>query len=699
MPTTFTKAYDKFSKDGFFELNSQLLYAQQIHQLQARARFLKQDKAEIACCRFHLKRVKLTPGRLVNADPEQVVRGVIVEHSEARPWQDKFADFTLLQMARSSNGSNVELRFSEPGEHLELSSEDRLKEAFLGLLSQADTWNSIKIDWVSFFEQGSTHYLKPDFQNQLLARLAATGSALKELSLKPFSLRESLAELINFLLQSPVLESLHLEINGADRGDWLPLSQALARHPKLKCINFGNIPLDAEAYQALPKLLDKNYRIERIDLPEPSGDSAAGAIYEQLKQRLSKPVWIRFKEEQLSQSRLLEVAIKSLEKIKALKLESLQNKRQKQHQKQQISFLMKRFVFLLTDQTELVVGDDAKEAWLKEASVLPLVYQDYKAYMKKHSALVQLHLQEFIAEQGKTVGYLLLEKAVEVGNAEALKILLEAKVDLLAAPDSTETPILVKALQGKGNRAIKEVVLHHVARDPRLLKQASQNFSDYPEVCIVLGEIKTHLDDYADILIYKSDLPKLISITKNFVNICRWMLGSEAPSENRGEEYAKIYLDLDRCIQVAMDSAQGKPSYDSLSEAQKIVQEMKRNSLDAERGFLNRSALHTKMLQLLAKLDQELEKSKSKIVQKKDDRIVEQGNLIVEQQQLIADKEAAINKILEASAQDKAEMKAEIEQLRQLVLAQSRSMNLPSEQAGSPDQEKPETSAHSFARR
>jgi hypothetical protein len=31
MPTTFTKAYDKFSKDGFFELNSQLLYAQQIH--------------------------------------------------------------------------------------------------------------------------------------------------------------------------------------------------------------------------------------------------------------------------------------------------------------------------------------------------------------------------------------------------------------------------------------------------------------------------------------------------------------------------------------------------------------------------------------------------------------------------------------------------------------------------------------------
>ena len=54
---------------------------------------------------------------------------------------------------------------------------------------------------------------------------------------------------------------------------------------------------------------------------------------------------------------------------------------------------------------------------------------------------------------------------------------------------------------------------------------------------------------------------------------------------------------------------------------------------------------------------------------------------------------------MERIAQDKAEMKAEIEQLRQLVLAQSRSMNLPSEQAGSPDQEKPGTSAHFFARR
>ena len=33
MPTTFTKAYDKFSKDGFFDLFCQLLYEQQIHQL------------------------------------------------------------------------------------------------------------------------------------------------------------------------------------------------------------------------------------------------------------------------------------------------------------------------------------------------------------------------------------------------------------------------------------------------------------------------------------------------------------------------------------------------------------------------------------------------------------------------------------------------------------------------------------------
>jgi hypothetical protein len=696
---SFAKAYDKFSKEGTFELSAQSLYSEQIRQLQSRVKFIKEDKPEISAYRLHLNRVKLIPGRLPKAEPDQVVSGVIVEHPEPRSWQDKFADFTLVQMARSSNAGNIVLRPGDSGEYLASFPKDRPKEALLDLLSQADIWNSIKIDWVSFFAEGSTHHLKPDFQNELLRRLAATGSALKELSLKPCSLRESLAELINFLLLSPALESLHLEINGAHRDNWLPLSQALAKHPKLKCINFGNISLDAEAYQVLSKLLDKNYRIERIDLPEPSGDSAAGEICVQLKQRLSKPVWARFKEEQLSQSRLLEVAIKSLERIKSINLESPQNKRQKQHQKQEISFLMKRFVFLVTNHAELSVGDDTKEVWLKEASVLPLVYQDYKPYMKRYSDLVQLHLQEFIAEQGKTIGYLLLEKAVELGNAEALAILLDAKMDLFAAPQFAETPILVTALQGKGDRAIKEVVLRHVARDPRLMEQATQNFSEYPEVCTVLAEIKTHLDDYADILIYKSDLPKLISITKNFVNLCRWMLGSEVPSDKRGEEYANIYLNLDRCIQVAMDSALGKPSYDSLSKAQQIVQEMKDISLQAERGFLNRSALHTKMLKLLTEFDQELENSKSKIVQGKDNTIVKQENTIVAQRHVIAEKEATINKLLEAAAQDRVAMKAEIEQLRQLVLVQNRGMNLSSEQSESPEPERPGTSAHFFARR
>ncbi|MFM2323040.1 MAG: hypothetical protein RLZZ225_1193 [Pseudomonadota bacterium] len=733
MPS-FAKAYDKFAKDGTFELNAQSLYAQQIRQLQSRVRFLQQDKPEISAYQLHLNRVKLILGRLPKADPERVISGVIVEHPEPRSWQDRFADLSLLQMARSSNDSSTELRFSDSDEYLQFPTEDKPKEAFLDLLSLADTWSSIKIDWVFSCEEGRMHYLRPDFQNQLLSKLAATQSGLKELSLKPCSLGEILAEFINFLLHSPALESLHLEINSANRGDdWLQLSQALAGHPKLKCIDFGSIPLDTAAYQILPKLLDKNYRIERIDLPEPGRDNTAVEIYEQLKQRLSKPVWARFKEEQLSQPRLLQVAIKSLEKIKALKLVSPQNKRQKQHQKQQISFLMKRFVFLLSDRTELELVDDTKEAWLREASVLPRVYQDYKAYMKRYSDLVQLHLQEFIAEQGKTVGHLLLEKAVELGNAEALTILLDAKMDLLAAPQLAETPILVTALQGKGNRAIKEVVLHHVARDPRLMQQAAQNFSEYPEVCTVLGEIKTHLDGYADILIYKSDLPKLISITKNFVNLCRWMLGSEIPSEKRGEEYAKIYLNLDKCIQVAMDSALGKPSYDSLSESQKIVQEMRDISLQAERGLLNRSALHSKMLELLARLDQELKNSQSKIVQRKDNTIVEQENTIVTQQHVIAEKEATINKLLEAAAQEQAimqakhaqeqaemkveieaKMKAEIEAkmqaeieakikaemkaFKQFILAQNRCMNPPSESLESLE-ETPGSSAHFLARR
>ena len=588
----FASALKNFYTNGFFELTDSQIFLKNVHSLEKRIKHLKEDKPEISFYQICLNNLNLIPGAF-KVDMPHILSGAIVEHN-SRAWNGKLTDVALSQMM-SVNGFNAPLNIKDKEESPERQLAV-LKKALLSLLTQSDRWNSIELNNVFFYQNHKINALASEhFYNELLDSLAKN-SALKKLSLTPFSLTKHRHSLIKFLTQHTQLETLHLAINEANREDWLELSQILAMHPNLQSLNLDNSILDAPAYSALANLLDENYRIV-ISMPEPTDESVLSA-YEPLKQRLSKPGLERFKEDHLSQTKLLQLAINDLE---------TQNQTQS-----------KQFDFLLTNQGQLAITDRQKESWIKNVDVLPPIYQHHKDYLKNESSLVQLHIDEFITDRSRTAGYVLLEKALETKNLGAMQTLLQAKADLFELPDDEEDPFLVKVLQSKGN--LKNAVVEHIRRDQQLAELAAECLTAYPDLSHTFEDLKVHLDKYSAHLVKKDNPYTLLSISNEILSIWRKLLGVQDPAKTRGKECAKIYLDLDKSLQTIKADPAGV-TYNNLSKMQNIMKEIKENSMKALRGLFNKSLLHEEVINLVDQFTARLETSKNQIDAKKDETI------------------------------------------------------------------------------
>ena len=704
----FSEALDRFKKDGFFELDTKL-YTEQIEKLKLCARFLREDNPEIPFYQFHLSHVQFVPGYLPR--PERVVNGVVVEHHAQRDWHPGIPDVALLQMARSASAFNMGLRFNEPNA-LEIPSEEQLKSALYSLLNQAGIWSSIKIDWVSFFcDNEARNYLNADFHNDLLERLTEqAATSLKELSLKPFSLSNSLTALVNFLTRSADLEILHLEIIDATRDEWLELARVLAVCRKLKSLNLGNTLFDENAYSALSTLLDENYRIKRINVGGPIGNRTLMKAYNQLNQRLSKPRRARFKEERLSQEVLLELAFQTLIEREKIQLEQLgymigdgqENKK---------TLLMKRVGFLLSDQGTRAITETEKVTWLKGAYVLPTVYLNHKEYMKEFSSLFQLHLGELVLDGTNTVGHLLLERAFEVRDTQMIQCLLESKADMFEAPsEEMEKPFLVRLFETEG--PWQELVIQHLKKDLNDLVPAVKTLSPYSGLEPICNELKEHLNTYFSLLENRKKQPKLL----------RLLNGVMSNFQDRQEECAQSFHNLVWYIKVATDEAVGKKvTYDSLFEAQEILEQILEDSRQANRGFWGRSKLHDDLLRLGKELNKQLklhqrelyyhEKNNSILYltdgREKDNAEFEKMRIALAKEQKEREQERERHaqererhaQEQKEREQEKAEMEAKIEELKRLVHAQKLAPNQPSAETAPQDQERLGGSTHFFSRR
>ena len=722
----FPDALEKLSENRSFELKNSEIYLENIQELERHIKNLKEYSLE-SFYQLHLNNIQLLPGTppATEMQQEHVLSGSIVEHSP-RAWSERFTDVAITQMI-SINGFNAPLQFMDQAENLETQL-TALKEALLSLLSQPDTWSSIELARVFFYkDQPINHALTQrfyDFYDDFLISLAKK-SSLKELSIRPFSLARHRESLVCFLTQDTKLESLHLKINEANREDWLTLCQVLEKHPKLNSLYLDSGALDSDAYSALANLLDKNYRV-KVTLSKPT-DGYLPEAYLSLRWRLSKTGVERFTENHLSQNKLLQVAFTALESLQKFKLSRRIDKIERQAR------LEEQFDFLLTNHGHLALTGSEKEAWLKKARVLPEIYQNHKEYMKEYSGLVRLHLGEFLEEQGKTVGYLLLEKVLETGNVKAMKILLEANVNLLECPNmNNEDSFLLRLFRNEAHPALQKIVLQHMAEDASLMELALERFSAYSDICKLFRTFATKLSQYADVLVYKIDPPLFTSFARNILDLCRKALDIEVPSKKRKEEYAKIHLNVAEILYIVKDNPQGKSDYDSFTKAQKILQEMIRySSRAAARGNYGRSFLHDGIVEFAEGVHQKLEDSKGSAVHEKDDLIAKQSDDLQEKDTTINDlfeemkkqktdlnekfkkeekqrkqeqeqhkqEKEQLEQDLAKQKQKEAAMQAEIDRLKRLVPAQNSAENQTSEETRPQGQERPGSSTRSFARR
>ena len=622
----FIEAFDSFKLNGCFHLNDTFINLRQLEDLKEYIRDNFSRISQLPSRQLHLSQVELIP-------------------------------YYAEEMCEAGG----------PAKSLYRGRIEVAENLLLTILDFSKLWDSIQLNEVYSCLNERIKPLNPNF----FANLKSNSNVLKKLTIKTGMLTQE--SLINILDLFFALDVLSLELDWSTSPyDWQRLRRSFVEHSHLKCLDFGTISLDMEAYTALSELLDENYRIERISLAEPVGDPALMEIYEQINQRLSESCWIRFKKEQLSQQRLMNLALHALDDVKTLRIEQ-QKGNLNSWDKKDISKLNKRFDFLLNSQSKLALVSHEKEEWLKkDGYTLPRVYRDYSFYVKEHFALFQLHLDTFIPTHRKTVGYFLLEKALETKNEEAMEALLKANVNLfeIPPPPNTEEPFLKRALQGRRRCPIKKLLLSHIRKNSSLMELAVGHFSEHSELHNVLKELIDHLSKYGDILIHKNDLSGLYFFTKDVVNLCRKMFGLESPSEKRGEEYAGFQLGLYESIQVATVNGQERPNPDSLSHMQTIVREMIEMSSSALRGFSNGSELHVPMLIILKKLDIEL----GKITGITDDPI-EQASIIAKYRNDLRAKDATIHGLIERMKEQKVEMEARHKQEQeemQARLAQER---------------------------
>ncbi|OJA00487.1 hypothetical protein BEV13_03475 [Rickettsiella grylli] len=605
---SFISALINFSKNGFFELTNSHLILDNIHVLDRRIQYLKKYEPEINFYRIHLNNINLISDVLPHEtyQPQPVLNGAITEYN-SRDWSDKLTDVALVQMMQM-NGFMAPLRIRDEGESPERQL-TTLKNALFSVLTQSNSWDSIELENVFFYHGRQIYYeVTDDFYKALLNALVEN-DALRELSLNPFSLTKHRKDLIHFLTKHSSLEALHLAINDGSEQDWITLGHSVTLHPKLKILNLSNSVLDIHAYSALSNVLDRNYRVD-ILLPDRPAAPHLWDVYERLRERSLKSCVERFKEDYLTQDQLLSIALRALDFLHVLRFD---------HSEESL-LLEQQFDFLVDNEGYRAITSDQKEAWAEKIKVLPLVYQNHIDYLKHEASFVQLQMSEVVADGSKTIGYALLEKALETQNPKALKTLLNANINLFEFPNTMDDPFLVRVLQSKGD--LKKMVVDYIRSDQRLLERASEYLVTYPDLRNLFKEFKDHLDDYGAHL--KKDNPTvLFLIAKKILHTWRSIVELENPSEKRGKECAAIYLVLDKSLQIMEKTSED--TYNAFDAVHTLMIQMREDSTKALRDFFNTSFLHEKILELIHKFEIQLLLRKKEIKEKEINQLKERS--------------------------------------------------------------------------
>jgi len=622
LATIFNTAWNNFEQTGCFQLADTALTLNQLNKIQ---RYIKKNPPpladNIAHYQFYLSNVKLIP----NSTQDQILTGSITEHSIGHK-SGHFVDLHIVQLGTNRHDS-ITLQPTARENNL-TRQQGVFEETLLNLLSQKNAWNAIKLDNVIFEDRSSC--LSQGFYNHLLKNLTAHPEVLKDFSVTLPSSFIDQNVLTQFFAMNTGLENLKLAFSEVDSINWPALGFALESHPHLKYISFGDTRLNAAAYHTLSELLHKNYHIEQIELAEPSHE-ALMIPHRVLVERLLKSCEERFKEEQVTQAKLIKMATQALAKGDT-----------------------ECFALLLNQQSGPLAI--TAEAWLEKACQnLPALYRNHANHVQQYASDFRLDLQKPLTEgHSKTVGYDLLEKAFAENDSKSIICLIDAGANLLEHTEDANT--LIRQLFEGEKSPWKTKVVEYLQKDLTLLVPAVAQLTPFVEVHGHLNEIKLHLDRYLTKLMQRASWPSFL----------RLITGVAFHFRDRKVEWERALENLVDGIEASADK---KPEIDyaAMDTLHQWIKRLLHDARDAKRSWLGRSELNNELERLGTELETKVDACKTALHEKEVTHAQARSQ---EQPEKIKQLEGELSSQKQERAEDKAEfdekLKAQQEEIKQL---------------------------------
>lgn len=513
-----------------------------------------------------------------------------------------------------------------------LSSQEEFREATIGLFlnqvfSCSHKWRVIAFDNVSILQDKNYYPLSLRFILLFLARFKISEDDLIGLSVTNALIITNARfhpwAWIRFLTNSPRFDRLTLELllNEEQEDNIMVLCEAL-HYAKIKILNFGNTKINVEGYQALYELLDKNYFIEKMQLKEPT-DPAAFTLFKKINERLpaGRTGKQRFDIERFNQAEFLRLFFLAKNALKyelddKVKIRQLEN---------EIEFLLEEknllFNICITHRKNL----------LELAPAFYAVYLDHAEYIHGRLPLFRLDLNQLVDNEKRTLGYYLLEDALEKNDFFMMSCLInKGRVNLLEQRGD-EKPLVMQIFDK--NKDFKGFLLRHIFYDKILVRKAEQVLQNYSKAKEIMVNMSYSLINYAEILEQRL-YPYQLSESVRLLNLLKDIARLSRPSKQRDQEFIEIYFRLYKCLTL-FHNAEGRVTVESISHVQNLLTEIGTISRNADWGWKVGSQLHRSVNDQLNPLWETLREIKQ--LAEKDHMIDEKDKVIAQQAGTIRD--------------------------------------------------------------
>lgn len=445
----------------------------------------------------------------------------------------------------------------------------RLEQALLNVLNH-DLWRVIQLNKIEVIENLN---LSENFYHRFLC--FSYYHDLKKLNL--YLPNADLEQyFIVFLNKNIELETLRIDLGYEPLGFIRELS-ALITNSKIKQLYFGNFPLDLDAYNALDLLLDNNYYLQ-LKVPEADHeDEELHDIYTQLVQRAAKKGYERFKEEQLTQHKLLIIAEHVLRQQGLTDFLSVSN--------DELPMMTKMIRFY---------GD---------SDYVPQIYKKHPIHINQSYKTLRLDwLMPLEFDYQKTMAHHLIDVAIEIQDGKSIITILEdikaqdeeGYATLLKTGDENSALAIFSKFDDKENKPPSwlKPVKNYIEKNVEYLIPRFETLSDHQDLYTLLLEFRDHLTNYLRTMNARSEWSDFFKV----------FTGIASHLKERKKEWDFAFKALMKAVAAGTNPEQPLAS-DRIRELRQSILPLAYNAYNAKKGWRNISELHDETFRFVREVD------------------------------------------------------------------------------------------------